>query len=465
MLKSIVVAFLLAGSSIHAGTIELRVVRGTYSGSLTAHLGIADDEHEPRWIASRPMDDPKIVRFEALQAGTYVVAVRGDGPAQTLTSKVTIGAADERRVALTLPARTFEGHFTLGGAPLSGVDVALEHETWHWVARVAADKDGRVSIPIWDVGDFLVDLSGGPLFARVKLRTTLEPVPRPVLSVDLPSRRIRGVVVDEDGAPIANARVIVRVVREEITAPIGVVTDARGRFEYAGIEPGTHTLRVSAEGYLGPDPMTVEATAADSVIERRIVLQAGRTRLLQIVDGSQKPVAGATVLTVSGESVLARASSGADGQVRIATPRTSASVVWVIPPGGSLAMVRLDHDDRSEPARVVVVPEAKGALEIETLLDDGTPMPNIRFLLRYNGELLPPDVAPMLRRGGNVLLTDEDGHGELARIPPGTYELWPYSTDEEVESLVSSMTPDRAPVQVVVAEGRQRVTVRFQKRK
>ena len=449
-------------STAGAATIDVHLDRGNYKGPLTVHLGLADEEHEPKWIATRTAGKDAL-RFEKLDAAVYVLGVHGAEPTQKLTQKVVVGETDERRVSIALPARTLSGQFTHGGKPLAGVTVILEHEQWHWTASLVTGADGALFASLWDEGAFRIDLRGGTLTAPVKMRTALTGSPVARIAVDLPTRRISGTVVDDKGAPLANARVVLRSTRAGMTAPIAVATDAKGRFAYPAVEPGKQTLRVTADGYLASAKTIINVAAADEVIERRIVLESGRPRALELVDAAGAKVARATVLTVAEGQLLALTASDANGRARIATPSGAASVVWILPPDGSLAAIRFDAGDVST-ARRVVVPEASASLNVDTLLTDGTPLPNVSLLMRYNGELVPPEVARLLRNGGNSLATNENGRAELARIPSGQYEFWPYMTDDEAEALMASATEGRAPVNVSVAEGPHRATVRFDKR-
>ena len=456
MRKAVLATILLVASTTGAATIDVRLDRGAYKGPLSVQLGLPDEEHEPKWIATRSGDR---ATFKKLDAAIYVVAVQGAEPAQRLTQKVVVGESDERIVRLTIPARTLTGSFTLGGKPLAGATVLLEHEEWHWTASLVTGADGTLFTSLWDEGLFRVDLRGGPLTAPVKLRSAITGTPVARLTADLPARRIRGTIVDDQNAPVANARVTLRATRNGMTAPIFVATDAKGRFDFPAIEPGKQTLRVTADRFLASALHTVIVKAADEIVEQRIVLDAGRARALTIVDAAGNAIANATILAVADADILAMTRSDAHGRATIATPKRANGVIWVLPPSGSLAVLRADSD-----ATRVVVPEATASLHVDTLLADGTPLPRVSLLLRYNGELVPPEVARLLRSGGNALATNENGRADLARIPAGEYELWPYTTEEEVAGLMASVSERRAPVHVRVAEGPHRATVRFEKR-
>jgi len=461
LLAALLLSASLHTASLHAATIDVRIERGTYTGPLTLHVGQPDGDHEPHWVTSRAVG-AEPVRFEGLPTGMYVVALHGSAPTERFFQKINVGADDERILRLNVPKRRLTGQLTMGGKPLGGVIVTLQHDTWNWTSRLTADADGRISAPLWDEGDYLVDLREGNLTAPVKLMAALGGA-EAKLDVALPNRRIRGVVVDEQGNPIAKVKVILRGEREGLIAPIPILTTKDGRFDYPGIEPGRHTMRVNADGYLAAADLSFDVTAADEVVERRITLASGTTRDLQIVDVHDEPVAGAVVLASTDGHVRALANTDARGRARIAIPKDSACAIWIVPNGGSLAAYRLERAAAAGATRIVV-PEATASLDVQTLLSDGTPLPNVSFVLRYNGELAPVDVANLMRRGGNSLSTNADGVASLGRIPSGTYELWPYITADEAAALVDAAAPAKAPVHVTVAEGRHTATVRFEKR-
>lgn len=459
-LRMLPLALLLVSASLHAATIEVRVDRGAYPNPLTLHVGTPEGSGEPHWITSRTVGTEP-VRFESLAAGTYVIALSGSAPTERLTQKVNVGSDDERVYRLTVPKRRLNGRVTIGGKPLGNVTVTLSHETWNWSASLTADGEGNIAAPLWDEGEYLIDVRDGALTAPVKDLVTLAGRDEARLDLDFPNRHIRGRVVDEQGKPIANVKVLMRGKRGTLVPVTPVFTNAAGVFDYPGVDSGPHTIRVNRDGYLVADEVSVDVSDADTIIEKNFTLAAGTPRELEVVDVHAKPISGALVLASAGGRVRALANTDAQGRARIATPKNTACAIWVVPDGGSLAAFPLERDAKN--AARIVVPDAAGSLDVQTLLSDGTPLSNVNFVLRYNGELAPPDLARMMRRGGNRLSTNADGVAELARIPAGTYELWPYVTDEEAEALVASAAPSKAPVSVTVTGGRQTAVVRFQK--
>jgi hypothetical protein len=86
--------------------------------------------------------------------------------------------------------------------------------------------------------------------------------------------------------------------------------------------------------------------------------------------------------------------------------------------------------------------------------------------MRYNGELMPTEVAEVLAEVQGVRLgTGADSAAHLRNIPTGSYEFWPYRTAEEAESIVAAGSTFDAPIQVDVESGENRIAVKFASRR
>jgi iron complex outermembrane receptor protein len=94
---------------------------------------------------------------------------------------------------------------------------------------------------------------------------------------------LRGVVLDDQGGAVAEARV--RVFRQGMNTGLDTTSDASGRFTFQAMVPGPVVLQVDKEGFRG--------------ISRRIVLESASENLVEII----LPIAGVT------QSVLVTASA------------------------------------------------------------------------------------------------------------------------------------------------------------
>jgi hypothetical protein len=133
----------------------------------------------------------------------------------------------------------------------------------------------------------------------------------------------------------------------------------------------------------------------------------------------------------------------------------------VVPNEGSLAIRRLRTAD--EDVLRVSVPSGSASLEIVMLTTEGAALPDVGLLMRYNGELIPPEVGREIERYlGVALHTDANGTTTLPHIPPGVYEFWPYRSEGEAASIVAAALA--APINVNVVTGPNKATVRFRRR-
>jgi hypothetical protein len=95
---------------------------------------------------------------------------------------------------------------------------------------------------------------------------------------------------------------------------------------------------------------------------------------------------------------------------------------------------------------------------------EGTAVPEVAFMMRFNGEVVPAEVVrEMQAHQGVRLTTDDAGLARLPNVPPGFYEFWPFRTEDEVAAILD--TAFAPPVGFNARVGENRVTVRFAKRR
>jgi hypothetical protein len=461
---SAVLSLLLAGFPAAAATIRVHVERGAYRGPLELKLGVARDDEAPRWITTRTLA-PRAngVVFESLERGSYVVLAKGSGPLQQLAGKAVVGATDEREIALEIPKRKARGRVTLAGKPVGAVGVNFENTQWHWTAFVEADANGAFSADIWESGEFELGLRGGALPAPVfrKVRVPAGEVAQ--LDIDLPARSVRGKVLDAArNRPVAGAVVVVRNRTPGKVTSLRRVSAADGTFEFAGLESGSYRLEMAAPELLLPDDVAFELRDSDTLFEHEFRLVPGELRVVEVVDSKNAPVAGAVVTCIAGERTYSMTKTDPHGRAFVATPAGERSQAWVAPVTGSFAMASFDRPDENGEATKIVVPAPNASLQVETMTTTGAALPHVRLLMRYNGTLVPASFATFLVKQDIQLATNENGVANLARIPPGVYEFWPYRSDEESQQLAASAS-FAAPINVNVLTGENRVTVRLRK--
>lgn len=437
-----------------AATVRVHVDRGAFTGPIELQIAPSRPDDLPRWIGAQTLAAGATdAAFGPVPAGAYIVLASGAQPLQRATAKVGVAADDTREARIVIPPRNVDARITLAGKPFSGASVRIYSDAFNWSTETVTDADGAIRGPMWEAGTFNLSIEGSGLPSMVWSRVTIGAEPRATFTIDIPARRIRGVIVDDQG-PVEGALVILRAKLPGPTT-IRTKTGKDGVFEYGGIRPGKHTLDVISNGHLLIDTIDVDAHADDAVIERRIVLARGTPRNVTVVDEHGAPVAGALVACTSGATLRSIARTGADGRAVLAT--TDDSIAWAAPSGGSIGVVRLDRGTSA--VRITASPAAS-SLNVHILTTAGEAIPNVALLMRYNGFVIPPALQRLLPIRQPA--TNEEGGAMLAHIPAGVWEIWPYTSQEESEALIASAMP-LAPISVNVVTGENEVTVRFRK--
>jgi hypothetical protein len=154
-----------------------------------------------------------------------------------------------------------------------------------------------------------------------------------------------------------------------------------------------------------------------------------------------------------------------DGRASVPAPVGEPATLFVIAEEGPFAMMRVPcADDMSNANRrlQIYLPSSTSSLMIRAQTTDGKTMPPFSLLMRYEGELMPTEVAEELTEAqGLRLATGADSEAHLRNIPSGSYEFWPYRTEAEAESIVAAGSTFVAPIQVNVRMGENKIAVKF----
>jgi hypothetical protein len=446
-LLSLVAAAMIAATASQNASIVVTVDRTHATEAL--HVDLLQGGAEV--LSTRDLaSSAREARFDNLAPGVYRIVLRGRGALERLSARAVLGSGDTLRIELAPKPRAATIRVIRAGKPLDGATVELAHEEHGWRSRVAANEETT----LWEPGMFEIAVRGAglvtPHAGRIELGAG-------TTTIDVPSGSIGGFVRDTAGAAIPRAMVVLSTTHNGLTTTVRTKSDAMGRFDFTAVAAGRQTLRADAPGFLWLEPVTFEANER----ELDLVLDRGRSRTVSVMASDGTPVSGAFIAATNNASISATAITGDDGRAIVATPAGGATL-FVVPKDGSFAIRRIGADE----ARVRVdVPPAAASLEVAMLTTAGAPISEVSVLLRYNGELVPPDVSRELERRQRLrLITDSEGRIQLARVPRGTYELWPYRSQEEADALVASASAIEAPANVNVVTGENRVTLRFRSR-
>ncbi|MDP9848378.1 MFS transporter [Streptosporangium lutulentum] len=200
------------------------------------------------------------------------------------------------------------------GTPVGHATLTLIDVGGHQIGRAVAQADGAYSLRTPGSGTYVLIASAGEHDPQV---ATLVVGDKP-LNFDLMltgSGKLTGTVRDVNGAPVAQAMVIVTDVRGEVVTT--GVTGVNGAFAFSGVVAGTYTLAVSA-GAHRPAAVPVEVGTGQTTQDVEL-LPGARIRGTIRVKNGDGPLADArvTLLDAAG-NVVGTATTGTDGEYAFA---------------------------------------------------------------------------------------------------------------------------------------------------
>ena len=451
-------AAVLFSISIDAAVIRVQLVRGAEKGPLTVRISRRGPDGAAHPAGERTLKPGESsVAFDKLDAGTHLILVEGDEPLKRLQALAVAEPRVARDVRIEIPKGFVFGRFTMGGRPLAKGDVLLTHSGEGWTSRFTTKADGTFAGVLWRRGEFDVAVSVDGSDPTSAGALVIPEGPAPNVDFDMPDARVTGRVLTAAGTPAAN----VLVTLESEGPPRRVVrrrTDASGAFTYVAVPAGAQVVRViAADGYLRPAPLRFDLDGAHRDVA--IALGTGVRRVVEVIDTRGDPIAGAKVLCVTNREIRTSATTGAKGVAELDTPPGGESLLYVIPREGSFLVQRIEAD-----AVRVRVPAAGAAIDLLAKTVEGTAVPEVAFMMRFNGEVVPVDVVrEMQAHQGARLTTDNAGLARLPNVPPGFYEFWPFRTSTEADAILE--TAFEPPIGFNARVGENRVTVRLEKRR
>jgi hypothetical protein len=444
-----------------AGSIDA-TIRGT-TQPLEVQLLLRDAADNWKAVAQKSLPArTRRVRFDGLEAGVYQILVRGPVATEQLATKIAVGHTDARRITITIEPFVLAGRVTLGGTELGTGGLLLKHREFHSRSQILLGADGAFRVPFWQRGIFSAGVRGPALPTDYSSVAELEGASPGPLDIDIPDGRISGILRDaKSGQPVAGASVTLQTNVDEREEHVRLTTGPEGRFDFVGIKHGSHIVRIYAPQHLEPEPIAFDLTDAAPLRELDLRLDPGRSLPIVVIDKAYDPVANATVFVVADSKLRARGTTDEDGRASVPVPAGEPATLFVVAEEGPFAMMRVPRSDETRRLQVYLS-SSTSSLLIRAQTTDGTAMPPFSLLMRYNGELMPPEVAEELAAvQGLQLATGADSEAHLRNIPSGSYEFWPYRSEAEAESIVAAGSAFLAPIQVNVLTGENKIAVKF----
>lgn len=359
-----------------------------------------------------------LVTFRGLAPGRYRFMVRSVDEERSYMAVEERAVQQSEVISLSLPLIRVKGEVRLDDRPLpaelrlstgAGESVRLTADEYgrfqgwirrpsrSWIEIVVRAEEQGIDRTIEITG---ADVNGDPL----ELELTLE------------DRRLEGVVVDEEGSAVADARVTARLGDQAATAD----SRADGSFEIRGLSAATYLVDAYTETAVSR-PVAVDVKLAESAQSRLVVL---RRRLLrgEVLASDGQPVPSARVrFTIPASSPLyLDERTDLEGRFSLRVPAAATqAVVKVLAPSQVLwsGCVDLPEEPGEVTLRLPALPGGEAHIEVQG--DDALPPP----------------------RDGELVLITSDG-GILSYYEQAE---WQSQNGGRTEALAGGATLDRLP--------------------
>jgi protocatechuate 3,4-dioxygenase beta subunit len=318
--------------------------------------------------------------------------------------------------------RTVEGTVRDGasGGPVAGARVqALLFGSPSWDpeagrVRAVADSEGRYRLQGLGPGRYHVTATARG-FGRANRATGQSG--QPVDLFLLPGGAISGTVVGSDKKPLAAAIVHAQDSDQRWKASSPERTDAQGRFEILGLDPGTYDLLVRLQGH-APGVIRGIDVVNDGESRADVMLEPGARVEGRLVDSFEKPVPGQVVAHELNQqplpneaSTLLRADAGIDGRFRIDAVPSGSLTFKATAPGFAPRDVNVEVHVRETEV-------ATGDVVLETGI-------TIRGHVRdRSGNGIADAAIGGIGSGRPQARSEADGSYVLAGLEAGTYALF-----------------------------------------
>jgi hypothetical protein len=321
--------------------------------------------------------------------------------------EMTSDLAELEVVLSTIPV---EGKIRMGNAPLYA---AVRFEASDVNVMMVSDADGAFYGSLPHEGKYELRIYLGNERAR-QLRRSVE-VKREssdgpaLVTIDLPSGRVKGVVVDSAGKP----RIATVTAARGRSFDIGTAfTGEDGTFEIAGLEPGEITLHAWLKENWSP-PHTVQV--ADDPQPVTIVLNDPRLIRGRVLSSDGGGIAGA-LISYFDDPLLKKTTTGPDGQFSFPLSSDADSVdLFIVTPGFPVKLSKLRVPGPGESADIVVSSRG-GYLSVSIALPPAWPW------IAHDGvfAMLPSLFAPRTALGPPPELR---GDRFMIQVEPGEYAV------------------------------------------
>jgi hypothetical protein len=116
----------------------------------------------------------------------------------------------------------------------------------------------------------------------------------------------------------------------------------------------------------------------------------------------------------------------------------------------------------SDDTTQLTIPSGRSKIAIHVVTDDGTEVPGVRMVWRFNGQVIPQPVSDALsRQQMRRFQTDSSGYIVMDGMPSGLYEIWPVVNGKPLSMAANTLSLG-APVTLVAQDGSNLVEIKVQ---
>jgi hypothetical protein len=303
-----------------------------------------------RWKSQT--DAQGVCRSIALPAGSYELAVTLPDATGEAYRQVSITEGGTTKEDLALASMRLSGTVRRGGKPAEGYEVRAMLSTRNAGAggfTALSDADGNYEFILWTPGTYYLTLQHPNQIDWLAHQTVkVQEGDAPTQDFDLNAGSLHGRVIDQSGAPLAQA--IVHLTQQHIVAGMAV-TDQQGQFDIAFQGTGPASATASRMGYQASAAVPVQiddqSTAPPPVT---LVLTRQSTVRGVVVTADGAPAVGALVVAAApGAGSGGGTRTDAAGRFEVAVPPGQA-YLFLAGPGCPMFTVDLSSADTAVPA-------------------------------------------------------------------------------------------------------------------
>mgnify|MGYP001148333404 CR=1 FL=1 len=367
-------------------------------------------------------DEDGAVRFEGVSRGRYAVRILPGGRFG-VDEGVDVESGQTAEKTVSIERIPVSGTVTRGGEPVSEATVQVRSRASAGLpgdpegfVRSATDEEGRYEAEVFTEGphDFVLFLGELPVESRrvfvTKSGTDVD--------FDLNEHAVRGMVVDDDGKPVPEATVALRLGTFHRLAD----SAEDGRFEFPILGRGTARLLASRRGYRDSEPSLVEIGDGPppETLLTLVRLPAIRGRLLLSGGG---PAPGQLVASADHTgNLLEVVWTEANGEFEVRGEKDGPT--WLLT-GGALCPLATTSVSSGQEEAVFRCASLPASISLSLRNETGAALPREALLLSLNGGPVPlPFLQQHLAALGLPPTTDASGRIDLVGLAPGLAEVF-----------------------------------------